>query len=57
MAGVANAIASALKSIPQPVINVEAPKPTKRVGKITKDKKGNATVVVEEEAEEEESDD
>ena len=55
--GIANAIATAMKSIPQPVINVQAPKPTKRVGKITKDKKGNATVIVEEEEESEDTDD
>lgn len=55
MAGVANAIASALKSIPQPVINVEAPKPTKRVGTI--EKKGGKTKVVVEEVEEEGEDD
>lgn len=50
-ASIATAIATAMKSIPQPIINVEAPKPTKRVGKITKGKDGSATVVVEEESE------
>ena len=50
-ASVATAIAAALKNIPQPIINVEAPKPTKRVGRIERSKDGkSAKVVVEEEA-------
>lgn len=56
MAGVANAIAQAMKSIPAPVINVEAPKPTKRIGKIKKGKNGEATVEVTEEVEEDSDD-
>lgn len=55
-ASVATAIAAALKSIPQPIVNVEAPKPTTRKGTMKKNKKGETEIVVTE-SEQEESED